>query len=152
MTTHLNEWRRWAGLSQRELAEKAGVAATTVNEVETGKRQPRPATLRKLAAAFDVDPRALSRPPDAPDVGVARIREAHDRLLAALNDANLTPAKIAQGWVALEDGGNDKAGFVWDEVREVRGWVGAIHDELAAIVEDRHPSVAGPWCYGERMK
>lgn len=151
MQTHLIEWRRWVGLSQRELAEKAGVAVTTVNEVETGKRQPHPATLRKLAAAFGTDPRSLCRPPDAPDVGVARIRDAHDRLLAALNDANLTPEKIAQGWVALEGREDDgDVGFVWDEVRELYGWLGAIHDALATSGENQRAGSATTWSGGAR--
>jgi transcriptional regulator with XRE-family HTH domain len=47
-------------LTQRELAAKAGVAAKTVVDIETGKIRPHPSTLRKLAAALEVPPSALA--------------------------------------------------------------------------------------------
>jgi transcriptional regulator with XRE-family HTH domain len=56
----LRELRLERVLSQRELAERAGVSPKTVLDVETGKIRPHPATLRKLAAALGVDPSALS--------------------------------------------------------------------------------------------
>jgi transcriptional regulator with XRE-family HTH domain len=44
----------------RELAERAGIAHwQTVQAIETGKHRPRPSTLRKLAAALEVEPAAL---------------------------------------------------------------------------------------------
>jgi transcriptional regulator with XRE-family HTH domain len=59
-TVGLRELREQAVLSQRELAEKAGVSQTTVVKIETGKIRPHPATLRKLAAALDVAPASLA--------------------------------------------------------------------------------------------
>jgi transcriptional regulator with XRE-family HTH domain len=63
----LRELRLERVLSQRELAERAGVSPKTVLDVETGKIRPHPATLRKLAAALGVEPSALAehltRPP-----------------------------------------------------------------------------------------
>ena len=41
--------------SQRELAERAGVAEGTVISAETGKRLPRLLTMRRLADALGVD-------------------------------------------------------------------------------------------------
>lgn len=50
-----------------ELAEKAGIPAwQTLQAIETGKQQPRPSTLRKIAAALGVEPWDLLPPDDAP--------------------------------------------------------------------------------------
>jgi transcriptional regulator with XRE-family HTH domain len=65
--------RKMRGMSQQELAERAGVTQNTVSEIELGHRDPHPATLRKLAKALDVEvaeffreaearPKARSRP------------------------------------------------------------------------------------------
>lgn len=44
-----------AGLTQRALAEKSGMATGTVQQYELGKRQPRIEQLQKIADALDVD-------------------------------------------------------------------------------------------------
>ena len=47
-------------LSQRELAEKAGLSPTTILKLEAGRvDDPHPRTIRKLAQALDVDPTIL---------------------------------------------------------------------------------------------
>ena len=55
----LAEHRRRRGLTQRQLGELAGVAHTTVQQLETLKRGAYPQTLRKLAIALRVEPRDL---------------------------------------------------------------------------------------------
>jgi transcriptional regulator with XRE-family HTH domain len=50
-------------LTQRDLAARAGVAVNTIAELETGKRQAYPVTVRKLARALRVSPRELLEPP-----------------------------------------------------------------------------------------
>lgn len=47
-------FRRDAGLSQRELAKKSGVAQSTISAAERGKRTPDLDTLRALAASMGV--------------------------------------------------------------------------------------------------
>ena len=47
-----------AGLSQRDLAERAGVTQTTIVKAEQGTIV-RPSTVRKLARALGVQPRDL---------------------------------------------------------------------------------------------
>jgi transcriptional regulator with XRE-family HTH domain len=53
--------RRRAGLSQRELAEKAGVPQSTVGRIESGATDPRSETLILLLRACGEDLEALPR-------------------------------------------------------------------------------------------
>jgi transcriptional regulator with XRE-family HTH domain len=47
-------------LTLQELAERAGIPRyQTILDIEKGRRQPRPSTLRKIAAALEVEPAAL---------------------------------------------------------------------------------------------
>jgi transcriptional regulator with XRE-family HTH domain len=47
-------------LTQRELADKAGVTANTVARLERNEREPHMTTARKLAQALSVHPRVLT--------------------------------------------------------------------------------------------
>lgn len=49
-------------VSQAELAEKSGVGTTTIARIELGQVVPRAATVRKLAAALDVQPADVMSP------------------------------------------------------------------------------------------
>jgi transcriptional regulator with XRE-family HTH domain len=51
--------RRRRGLTQRQLGELAGVAHTTVQQLETLRRGAYPQTLRRLATALKVEPKDL---------------------------------------------------------------------------------------------
>jgi transcriptional regulator with XRE-family HTH domain len=56
----LKRYRRGAGLTQVELAERAGVAQSTITMIETSQiAEPRPHTLRVLAEALGVSPMEL---------------------------------------------------------------------------------------------
>jgi transcriptional regulator with XRE-family HTH domain len=55
----LRQIRRVHALSLRDLARITGVAHDTISELETGKRQAQPRTIRKLADALGVEPREL---------------------------------------------------------------------------------------------
>src|SRR5215217_8640853 len=90
MVVALEHIRRLRGLSQRELAGKAGVSPATVYELEVGKRPtPRPSTLSKLAEALEVEiadllgepavPLAKAPPPSGPPrVSKDRLQEHFD--------------------------------------------------------------------------
>jgi transcriptional regulator with XRE-family HTH domain len=51
--------RRRRGLTQRQLGELAGVAHTTIQQLESLKRGAYPQTLQKLAIALRVEPEDL---------------------------------------------------------------------------------------------
>ncbi len=55
----LRDVRKRRVLTQQELAEKSGVSKSTIILFEQGKIQPHPSTIRKLAAALDVEPSSL---------------------------------------------------------------------------------------------
>jgi len=62
----LAELRESQALTLRDLAERSGVDANTINQVELGHRKPRPSTLRKLAKALNVEVSDLVREPAVP--------------------------------------------------------------------------------------
>jgi transcriptional regulator with XRE-family HTH domain len=69
----LREIREDKYLSVGELAEKAGVAKTTVIDIERGRRQPIKRTARRLAEALGMSPHAIDWPaaPEGRDAGAA---------------------------------------------------------------------------------
>lgn len=52
----LRELRRRKALTLRDLAAEAGIGFDTVWAAENGANEPRPSTVRKLAAALGVEP------------------------------------------------------------------------------------------------
>lgn len=55
-------------LSQAELAVKAGISKNTLNRIETEKAGAIPRTIRRLAAALDVEPSALASMEELRDI------------------------------------------------------------------------------------
>ncbi len=58
---NLKELRTLSALTQEELAVRAGMSTAAVARIERNEAEPRPSTLRKLAAALGVEPRELVR-------------------------------------------------------------------------------------------
>lgn len=52
----LREWRIQKVLTQKDLAERAGVAEVTIASIERGVQLPSPRTSRKLAEALGIEP------------------------------------------------------------------------------------------------
>lgn len=60
----LRRLREEAALSQRDLSERSGVSQDTITRLETGSRKAQHKTVRKLAAALNVEPKVLVRDDD----------------------------------------------------------------------------------------
>jgi transcriptional regulator with XRE-family HTH domain len=60
--TRLRAVRERQALNQRELAEKAGLTASTLSRIEAGVQEPYSSTVRKLARALGVKPADLMAP------------------------------------------------------------------------------------------
>ncbi|MDP3713447.1 MAG: helix-turn-helix domain-containing protein [Mycobacteriales bacterium] len=106
----LREARRRAGLSQSELAARAGVTQSVVSEYEADKRQPAVPTLARLVAATGHeltlglerrDP-AVRGLPDTP-LG-RRLRRHRKALLEAVRDAGASNLRVFGSVARGEDG------------------------------------------------
>lgn len=105
-TIQLREWRQFFGLSQRELAKQAGLAVSTINDVETGKREPNWQTMRKLGKVFDATPAQLAYYPWDDSMQSGRSSKAERRAwLAARVPLGDDEAAYAEAYAdALEAG------------------------------------------------
>jgi len=83
-----------AGLTQRQLAARAGVVPGRIGDWERGRFRPEPPSLTRLAAALDVAPAALQTPTGTPTLADLRGEAGlTQRQLAAA--AGLTPGAYA---------------------------------------------------------
>lgn len=62
----MRHYRKLQGMTQRELADRAGTTQYTVSEIELGHRDPHPSTLRKLASVLGVEVADLFKEVDNP--------------------------------------------------------------------------------------
>jgi transcriptional regulator with XRE-family HTH domain len=110
----LRRIRTLRGMNQVDLAKASGVAQNTISEIELGKRQARPETLKKLADALGVEIASFFKPGEAyfvpseegeePDTITIEIRyvrlleEENDRLLQRIRalERELKVDKAAQ--------------------------------------------------------
>ena len=65
----IKEWRKHRGLTQEQLAERIGVAVSTISQLETGKQGYSQPTLEAIADALNCGPADLlmRRPPSKDD-------------------------------------------------------------------------------------
>jgi transcriptional regulator with XRE-family HTH domain len=87
--------RARAGMSQRELAEAAGVQQSTIARIESGARQPSLPVLARILAAVDLEPRITLEAYDAHD-------DVLDATDARLNDTQRRARRVAQDEFAAE--------------------------------------------------
>src|SRR5215218_4362168 len=66
LVENVRRMRREKGLSQQELADLAGVGQDSISAIETGKHEPHPRTLRKLAEALDAEVADFFKEPALP--------------------------------------------------------------------------------------
>lgn len=78
----IEEWRNNRGINVKAFAEKLGVDRTTLWRWETGQRRPDPATIARIAAALDLEPQDLWRPPQGRPSIDALLKDEPDDLFA----------------------------------------------------------------------
>ncbi|MHB1015307.1 MAG: helix-turn-helix domain-containing protein [Desulfurivibrionaceae bacterium] len=57
--TYLRAWREYLGLTQAEVAERAGITQAALSQMESGEAKLRKATRKKLAKAMGLNPEQL---------------------------------------------------------------------------------------------
>ncbi len=116
----LREARRRAGLSQSELAARAGVTQSVVSEYESDRRQPAVATLARLVAATGheltlglnrTDPKVRGLPDTA--LG-RRLRQHRKALLEAVRDAGASNLRVFGSVARGQDGPNSDVDLLVD--------------------------------------
>jgi transcriptional regulator with XRE-family HTH domain len=55
----IEELRKRNFLTLQELADRSGVTISTLSRIENGLQDPRPSTVRKIAAALGIEPQEL---------------------------------------------------------------------------------------------
>jgi transcriptional regulator with XRE-family HTH domain len=93
----LKELREQAGLSQKSLAEKAGLVTSAVGHLEQGLRKPTWETVLALAKALGVSCEAFTTPP-AEETARSRgrprkVREGTDDATPTLQPEDMPPAQ-----------------------------------------------------------
>ena len=64
MQIRLREWRLAKVMTQEELAQRSGVTEATISRIESGQREARISTVRKLAGALGITPQELIAGPE----------------------------------------------------------------------------------------
>ena len=110
----LKTLRNNAGLTQEQLAEKAGMSQTIITRYETAGAMPRQKAIEKLAAALDVAPAALdiNIDYDVFDIALLRRHGVHVRLvqtglyaisLPGCHEITITVADLSALWEECGD-------------------------------------------------
>lgn len=99
---NIRQYRKMAGLTQAELAEKVGISTMSVRRYESGERIASRELIGAIAAALGVDAYSLYSFEQASAALVGRI-SARDRVVAALallNDTGMEKAAEAVEMIA----------------------------------------------------
>lgn len=126
----LKEVREGRGLSQKDLATRSGVHFNSISGIESGKRKPHPSTLRKLAAALEVEVEVLTGAPkgDAPSAErpVRTPEERRNSYLLGFEDLAKSTATRLQEAIESED-------VDFEQVDQIA----KLHEDLQRIAVER---------------
>lgn len=94
---HVRQYRKVAGLTQEELAQKVGISTMSIRRYEGGERVAPREMIESIAAALEVDPYSLYSFDQATEVLEEHInaRDRVDAALGKLNDAGMEKAADA---------------------------------------------------------
>jgi transcriptional regulator with XRE-family HTH domain len=103
LSRNIKLYRVHSGLSQSELAEKAGISIPYLGAVERGDKWPSPATLAGIARSLGLEPYDLLKPENTSSREVRKtVAKLTKDISALVNETVKTLNNIAK------DGGTDK--------------------------------------------
>lgn len=96
---YIQEWTEVRGLSDETLADRIGVARQTVYRWRTEQHRLDPPKIASLAAALDLEPEELFRPPSRPslDAKIKTLSDEEAKEAAEMLDIFVRRAKKAAG-------------------------------------------------------
>jgi len=103
LSRNIRQFRVDSGLSQAELAEKAGISAPYLGAVERGDKWPSPATLAEIAYSLEIEPYDLFKPEKASSREVRKIIAKLARDISAFTGQSV---KLLNS--VAKDGGHEK--------------------------------------------
>nr|AGS53557.1 hypothetical protein [uncultured bacterium contig00062] len=84
LSRNIRQFRVNSGLSQEELAEKAGISVPYLGAIERGEKWPGPATMGEIANSLGVEPHDLLRPENASSREVRKVVDKLAKDISAL--------------------------------------------------------------------
>ena len=135
----LRGWRKARGLSQLELAHRAGTTPRHVSFIETGRSRPGPDLIRRLSACLDLPVRARNAL-----VVAAGLRPAHPP--RSLDDRALRP--FVDGVRRILDAHSPYPAAAMDELGSVH-LANDAYRRLSPGIEDRSPDEIVSLFYGK---
>ena len=138
--------RAEAGLTQSELARRAGIRQASISKFETGRERPRPETYARILEAVRVSPDvALQRSRDDVLDAVRRRRASHARVFAFAADGDNSPAEVGVLVTFARDASVlDAGGLMLDLERIIGTRVAVVSDRAQGRVVDRAVAKAVP--------
>jgi transcriptional regulator with XRE-family HTH domain len=131
----VKEIRRRKGWSQKDLAEESGVGQDTISGIESGRHEPRPSTLRKLADALDVEVADFFREPAVPLVEAPREAGRLSAIDVALDAARRQIALENQAMFSGRSEGELDQRYANDATRRLREEYGLDGNDAEALVD-----------------
>jgi transcriptional regulator with XRE-family HTH domain len=131
----VKEIRRRKGWSQKDLAEESGVGQDTISGIESGRHEPRPSTLRKLADALDVEVADFFREPAVPLVETPREAGRLSAIDVALDAARRQIALEKQSMFSGQSEGELDQRHANDATQRLREEYGLDGNDAEALVD-----------------
>ena len=131
----VKEIRRRKGWSQKDLAEESGVGQDTISGIESGRHEPRPSTLRKLADALGVEVADFFREPAIPLDEAPREAGRLSAIDVALDAARRQIALENQAMFSGQSEGELDQRHVNDAMQRLRKEYGLDGNDAEALVD-----------------
>jgi len=131
----VKEIRRRKGWSQKDLAEESGVGQDTISGLESGRHEPRPSTLRKLADALGVEVADFFREPAIPLDEAPREAGRLSAIDVALDAARRQIALENQAMFSGQSEGELDQRHVNDAMQRLRKEYGLDGNDAEALVD-----------------